>query len=82
MSLFYFYRNSVLVSVQEYSVTFFLPNKVSRMKVNHSKVNKHSVLRLSNTFLIGFEVFTPNVPCLCEHQQKITTDHMTFEFEQ
>ena len=36
--------------------------KVNRMKVNHSKVNKHSVLRLSN-ILIGFEVFAPRMSC-------------------
>ena len=36
--------------------------KVNRMKVNHSKVNKHSVLRLSN-ILIGFEVFAPSMSC-------------------
>ena len=32
-------------------------------------------------FLIGFEVFTPHVSCLCARDPKITTDHMTFEFE-
>ena len=33
--------------------------KVSRMKVNHLKVNKHFILSRSNIILIWFEVFLP-----------------------
>ena len=71
----------MLVGVQEYSVTYFRPNKVMPNEGQSLKSKQTFRFEVEQYFLIGFEVFTPHVSCLCAHDPKITTDHMTFEFE-